>query len=105
MSEPSSGSTENALIAPAPLLNTYRKPSPSVTSRSTGPGAVVPFAPLPTSESAPLEAIEYWLTLAEPAFAVYAKRPSDVTTSQHAAAWLFVTDALITLSVPALSTS
>jgi hypothetical protein len=105
VSEPSSGSTEKALIEPEPLFNTYRKPLPSDTSRSTGPGSVAPLAPSPTSESAPSASIAYWLTFAEPALAVYAKRPSDVTTSQHASAWLLGIDALIGLMLPASSTS
>ena len=61
VSEPFPESTENALIAPAPLLSTYKNPSPSVTSRLTGPGAVASFVPVPTSESAPVEAIEGWM--------------------------------------------
>jgi hypothetical protein len=104
VSEPSPPSIEKAMTERAPRASTYRYPSPSDTSRSTGPVPVAPVAPSPTSDTAPLEAIVYWLTLAVPAFAVYATRPSSVTTSQHAAAWLFVTDALITSSVPSPST-
>ena len=105
VSEPSSGLTEKALIDPEPLFSTYRNPSPSLTSRSTGPGSVAPFAPSPMRESAPLASIAYWLTFAEPAFAVYAKRPSEVTTSQHAADWLLGIDVLMGLMLPASSTS
>jgi hypothetical protein len=49
------------------------------------PAGVVPAIPVPTSASEPFDAIVYWLTLFVAAFAVYANRPSEVTTSQHAA--------------------
>ena len=37
---------------------------------------MAPLAPSPTRESAPCASIAYWLTFAESALAVYAKRPN-----------------------------
>jgi hypothetical protein len=49
--------------------------------------------------------IPYWLTFAVAAFAVYAKSPSDDTTSQHAAPWPLESTDVIGSIVPFAATS
>src|SRR3954469_1264476 len=85
-----------------PSTSTYSVLPSALTASSSG-CAPAPSGSVETSVMLPSRAIAKLEIDAPPAFAVNAKRPFGVTTSQHGAAW-FVTTGPLTRCAPALST-